>query len=89
MEIDSSNFCLKQHYTDNDYRIKLITELDHIGWSTVEIRDFLNTNGIRPQRTDTFSTKLIWSTLKKLRDRQRRYEHFQRTISKCEVVISD
>ena len=89
MRIDSSNLVLKTHHDDNDKRLELISRLDRMGWSTVEIRDFLNSNGIRPQRTDRFSTKLIWVTIQKLRDRRKKYEHFVRTISKCEVIISD
>ena len=63
-------------------------ELDRIGFSTVEIRDFLNMNGIRPPRTDMYSTKLVWMTVRKLKDREVRKQILKREISDVIVGIS-
>ena len=62
-------------------------ELDRIGFSTVEIRDFLNMNGIRPPRTDMYSTKSVWMTVRKLKDREVRKQILKREISKVMVEI--
>ncbi len=85
--INSPLFTSKQFSEEYNSRFDLILELDRRGYSTVQIRDFLNTNRIRPSRTDLFSTKLVWTTLKKLKERKKYRETFVRKISKVTVVV--
>jgi protein-tyrosine-phosphatase len=85
--INSPLFTSKQFSEEYNSRFDLILELDRRGYSTVQIRDFLNTNRIRPSRTDLFSTKLVWTTLKKLKERKKFRETFVRQISEVTVVV--
>ena len=85
--INSPLFTSKQFSEEYNSRFDLILELDRRGYSTVQIRDFLNTNRIRPSRTDLFSTKLVWTTLKKLKERKKFRETFVRKISEVTVVV--
>ena len=61
--------------------------LDRRGFSTIEIRDFLNLNNIRPPRTDIYSTKLVWTTVRKLRQRESKKQLTHRQISDVSVEI--
>ena len=85
--INSPLFTSKQLSEEYNNRFDLILELDRRGHSTVQVRDFLNTNGIRPPRTDLFTTKLVWTTLKKLKERKKFRETFVRKISEVMVVV--
>lgn len=87
VKIDSPLFTSKQFSEEYNSRFDLILELDRRGYSTVQIRDFLNTNRIRPFRTDLFSTKLVWTTLKKRKERKKFRETFVRKISEVTVVV--
>jgi len=60
---------LSEKYTS---RLDLILKLSNQGLSNKEISDYLNTNGIRPPRTKEYTSKLIWVTLKKIRQREER-----------------
>jgi len=60
---------LSEKYTS---RLDLILKLSNQGLSNKEISDNLNTNGIRPPRTKEYTSKLIWATLKKIRQREER-----------------
>ena len=60
---------LSEKYTS---RLDLILKLSNQGLSNKEISDNLNTNGIRPPRTKEYTSKLIWVTLKKIRQREER-----------------
>lgn len=50
----------------------MLLALHDSGMSTVEIRDHLNDMGIKPPRTDRYTTALVWSTLNKLLKRRDR-----------------
>jgi len=60
---------LSEKYTS---RLDLILKLSNQGLSNKEVSDYLNTNGIRPLRTKEYTSKLIWVTLKKIRQREER-----------------
>jgi DNA-binding transcriptional MerR regulator len=60
---------LSKKYTS---RLDLILKLSNQGLSNQEVSDYLNTNGIRPLRTKEYTSKLIWATLKKIRQREER-----------------
>ena len=60
---------LSEKYTS---RLDLILKLSNQGLSNQEVSDYLNTNGIRPLRTKEYTSKLIWVTLKKIRQREER-----------------
>ena len=87
VKLDSPLFVLKHFGSSYEKRVHLIMELDRIGFSSVEIRDFLNSNCIRPPRTDVYSTKLVYMTIRKLKDREVRKQILNREISKVTVVI--
>lgn len=74
---------------ENTKRHRLILRLDEYGFSTVEIRDFLNLNNIKPPRTNRYSTKLVWMTLKKLKLRSEKFQGVYTCISKSEFYLID
>ena len=56
-------------------RLELIKYLNKIGYSNVEIRDFLNTNNIKKVRSNTpYKTKDVWIGLKKYNKRLERFK---------------
>lgn len=50
----------------------LILSMSDRKYSNKEIADYLNFSGIKPRRTEKWSGKLIWSAVKKLKDRRQR-----------------
>jgi len=63
-------------------RLDLILKLSNQGLSNKEISDNLNTNGIRPPRTKEYTSKLIWVTLKKIRQREERTKNTNTVFGK-------
>ena len=56
-------------------RLELMKYLNKIGYSNVEIRDFLNTNNIKKVRSNTpYKTKDVWIGLKKYNKRLERFK---------------
>ena len=55
-----------------EFRLNLISDLHEKGLSNNDISDYLNTRGILSPRTHKYSQKLIWGTLKKIKDRSNR-----------------
>lgn len=68
-------------------RFQIIQQLDRVGFTCVEIRDYLNLNGIKPPRTHHYTTKLVWGTLKKLRERQQKLDSLDVEVSEVTVLI--
>ena len=87
VKIDSPIFILKQFGQSYETRFEMIMNLDRQGFSTIEIRDFLNSNNIRPPRTDIYSTQLVWVTVRKLRQRESKKQLTHRHISDVSVEI--
>ena len=52
---------------DYDFREKLMYQMSHNGISYKDISDYLNEHKIQPKRTEKYTTKLVWSILKKYR----------------------
>ena len=51
-------------------RLELMNELSNRGYSSTEITNFLNINGIKTIRTyEKYSPKLVWTSLNKYRKR--------------------
>lgn len=61
-----------QRATGYDYREKLIYRLSQAGMTNRQIVDYLKNKGIRPKRTSSFSTKLVWSILQKYKNKMQR-----------------
>ena len=55
-----------------EFRLNLITNLHEKGLSNNDISDYLNEKGILSPRNQKYSQKLIWGTLKKIKDRSNR-----------------
>ncbi|MEE2661838.1 MAG: hypothetical protein VYB39_02315 [Pseudomonadota bacterium] len=53
-------------------RLHLISDLHDQGLNTREIADHLNDRGIRSPKGGTYSSKLVWVTHKKFKNRQER-----------------
>ena len=67
-------------------RLEVMKELSEKGYSSKGISEFLNVNGIKPLRTDTYSPKLVWVSLKKYNDRLNR-KVYQRVVTKKETLF--
>ena len=70
--ITTSTLTQVQQATGYDYREKLIYKLSKGGMTNRKIVDYLENKGIRPKRTSSFSTKLVWSILKKYKNKMQR-----------------
>ena len=56
-------------------RLELMNELSNRGYSSTQITNFLNINGIRTIRTnEKYSPKLVWTSLNKYRKRLSRFK---------------
>ena len=56
-------------------RLELMNELSNRGYSSKQITDFLNINGLKTIRTnEKYSTKLVWTSLNKYRKRLSRFK---------------
>jgi hypothetical protein len=64
----------------NSRRHFIILKLHEQGYSNKEIANFLNSNGIKPPRTDSFSVRLVWVTIKKLKRRLEKEESMKINI---------
>ena len=58
----------------------LISDLHDQGLNSREIADHLNDLGIRSPRGGTYSSKLVWVTLKKFKNRQERIKDTTYTV---------
>ena len=68
-----------------DYRLEklhLIYDLHEQGLNSREIADHLNDLGIRSPRGGTYSSKLVWVTLKKFKNRQERMRNTTYTVNR-------
>ena len=63
-------FRLGQHRLD---RLELIEDLSDKGYSNKQISQYLNDNGLKPQRVDQYTPKLIWGLRKKFQKRNDRF----------------
>ena len=63
-------FRLGQHRLD---RLELIEDLSDKGYSNKQISQYLNDNGLKPQRVDRYTPKLIWGLRKKFQKRNDRF----------------
>lgn len=63
-------FRLGQHRLD---RLELIEDLSDKGHSNKQISQYLNDNGLKPQRVDRYTPKLIWGLRKKFQKRNDRF----------------
>ena len=62
---------------DYDYREKLMYQMSQNRISNKDISDYLNEHKIQPKRTEKYTTKLVWSILKKYRLRLERQKHVE------------
>ena len=62
---------------DYDFREKLMYQMSHNGISNKDISDYLNEHKIQPKRTEKYTTKLVWSILKKYRLKLERQKHVE------------
>jgi predicted esterase len=67
---------------DMEYRHQLILKLHGTGYSDKEISKYLNENNILSPRGHEYYPSLIWSTRKKLRDREIRKEDYTLNVNK-------
>ena len=63
-------------------RLHLISDLHDQGLNSREIADHLNDRGIRSPRGGTYSSKLVWVTLKKFKNRRERMKDTNWTIDR-------
>ena len=63
-------FRLGQHRLD---RLELIEDLSDKGHSNKQISQYLNDNGLKPQRVDRYTPTLIWGLRKKFQKRNDRF----------------
>jgi hypothetical protein len=62
---------------DYDFREKLMYQMSQDGFSNKDICDYLNEHKIQPKRTEKYTTKLVWSILKKYRFKLERQKHVE------------
>jgi len=62
---------------DYDFREKLMYQMSQDGISNKDITDYLNEHKIQPKRTEKYTTKLVWSILKKYRFKLERQKHVE------------
>ncbi len=73
--IETKRLSIVNISSDRLFRLQLMKSLKDNGFSSSEISEFLNVNGIRPLRTDKpYSPKLVWMSLKKYQNRLDRYD---------------
>jgi hypothetical protein len=52
-------------------------QMSQNGFSNKDICDYLNEQKIQPKRTEKYTTKLVWSILKKYRFKLERQKHVE------------
>ena len=62
---------------DYDFRERLMYQMSQDGFSNKDICDYLNEHKIQPKRTEKYTTKLVWSILKKYRFKLERQKHVE------------
>lgn len=88
MSIRTKKLGLTYFNPTHSNRHKLILKLDSDGYTSKEISEYLNVNGIKPPRTDIYTTKLVWVTIKKLKQRQlKNKEIFVESVSFNSSII--
>ena len=69
-------------------RLELMNELSNRGYSSTEITNFLNINGIKTIRTnEKYSPKLVWTSLNKYRKRLSRFKKDKTFNNREELYI--
>ena len=77
-------FTLGQHRLD---RLELIEDLSVKGYSNKQISQYLNYNGLKPQRVDRYTPKLIWGLRKKFQNRNDRFSEDEVIQIKESLVV--
>jgi len=75
--INTTQLTQVSYENDYDFREKLMYQMSQDGISNKDISDYLNEHKIQPKRTEKYTTKLVWSILKKHRLKLERQKHVE------------
>jgi len=75
--INTTQLTQVSYENDYDFREKLMYQMSQDGISNKDISDYLNEHKIQPKRTEKYTTKLVWSILKKHRLKLVRQKHVE------------
>lgn len=89
VEVITKELC---YNTIDEHRIRLrdlLFSLEEIGLSNRQISDYLNERNIKSPRGGTYTSKLVWVTLKKWRERGTRLKERHIRIGKISIEVDD
>ena len=75
--IETTQLSQFSYEDDYDFSEKLMYPMSQDGISNKDISDYMNEHKIQPKRTEKYTTKLVWSILKKYRLKLERQEHVE------------